>query len=214
MNTADVRELSTLLHALYGAYRFPGLEAAMLDLWYDALAPFDANVVRRAVRQWARHHTNKPPSLDELQEAAERIVDDDRRSRLPATPKGPVEVLQDVAELVAERSPDDGVFARCMCRLAERYPRAQWPQQCRLWAIHYAPQRPALATWLEQAAQQYERLLPTAVPGAPPPPARVIPQMFAATPVSSLANLCPHEHLHESGECNDCGQLVTAAAGD
>ena len=214
MNTADVRELSTLLQALYGTYRFPGLEAAMLDLWHETLAAFDFDTVRRAVRHWARHHTNKPPSLDELQEAAERVIDDDRRARLPAKPKGPVEVLVDIAELVAERSPDDGLYARCMCRLAERYPRAQWSQQCRLWAVHYAPKRPTLATWLEQAAVQYEQLLPNTEPTTPAPTARVIPLMGTATPVASVSEPCPHEHVHESGACNDCGELVMAAAGD
>ena len=71
MQRSDLTTLTALLRALYGKHRFPGTRNRHGRAMAGALAPFDADTVRRAVRHWAHQHTNKPPSLNELVEAVE-----------------------------------------------------------------------------------------------------------------------------------------------
>jgi|SoiMethySBSTD1v2_1073268.scaffolds.fasta_scaffold1210667_1 hypothetical protein len=200
MKKSDILDLSTLLHSLYGA-RQPLLPDGMLQLWYEHLERFERDLIMQAVKRWARQHTTKAPSLDEILEQAEILQEDTRRSRLPSTPKGPVEVLKDLAELGAQ-SPDDRLLARLHCRLAEQHPRATWAQQCRAWSDHYAAKRPQLATWLLEASRKYEALAPRTQPAPTPQGGKVIPLMFEARAVAS------------NDAYEEAGVLVSDAAAD
>src|SRR5215475_14077568 len=121
MTTHDLTILTNYLHGLYGD-RFPGLTAGMAQLWYDTLHGADADLVRRPAKRWARHHTLKAPTLDELAEQVEWLEEQDHKARLPvssADRKTALDLLKDLQEAAPPKSSDDARFGRCMLRLGE-----------------------------------------------------------------------------------------------
>lgn len=205
----DLVALMTYLQDLYGS-RIPDLPDAMLDLWLEALARHDRDLVWRAVKRWARQHTYKPPSLDELLEQVEYVTDEDRRARLPSAPTSPLKLLAAAAaQAQAEAGPDTRLYARLQVGLLERVPRADWAAKCEAAAAYYAATRPALAAWLRQDAQKYAAWLPTAPAVPPAPDDQVLPRLGEAVTVPALPALgCAHEHVTTDGACGDCGELV------
>jgi hypothetical protein len=149
----------------------------MADIWYEDLAQVDENLVRLAVRRWVRHHSDRPPSLDQLCEQVEFVRDEQARSRLPAKSKGYAEILRDAAEAQAEnplRTDDDATYGHLMATLAQRsidrwqddqgvwQPKLtleQRGEQCYAWAAQVQTRRPALAADLQAAARQFGETL-------------------------------------------------------
>lgn len=229
MTRHDVTILTNFLHGLYGE-RFPGLTPGMAQLWYDDLQPLDAALVTRAARRWARHHTLKSPTLDELLEQVEWVQEQDRKARLPEASAGP-QSFDDFlawASGTPARSHDDRRFARAhqilYARLRgnpERWTRAHCAAACQGWAARLQASAPGLAASLVKAAEYFakvaaehgESLIP-AMTGVSLP---TLGEDHAVTPlpIYDRDEPCPHEHYNtETHACNDCGEILEAAAAD
>lgn len=182
MTRSDIVILVTKMQGLYGD-RFPSLLPEMAEVWLEAMRHLEEDVVQTALMRWARQHTFKPPSLDELLEQVEYVQDDQRRlARAGSSTATFLDVLKEAASMQAHnplRSPDDVTYGRLMALLAERsvgpwvdkqgeqHPKLtqeQRGEQCYRWAEHYQATRPALAEDLRAAARQYAQTLyaPTA----------------------------------------------------
>ncbi len=175
MQLPEVRELATLLHALYED-RFPGLSPQMCVFWLERLRHLEPDLVTAAVQRWASHHTFKSPSLDELLEQVELVRDAQQPlTRTGSSTKSYLEVLQDAADAQAgnpERTEDDASYGHLMVQLAMRsidpwqdgqgvtHPKLTLQErtaQCYDWATQYASTRPQLATDLQAAARQFAK---------------------------------------------------------
>ena len=178
MNLADVHELAALMGALYGE-RFPGVTAAMAQIWQEDLAHLELDLVRRSLRRWVRFHTDRAPSLDQLLEQVELVQADEREGkRSGSSTKSYVDILKDMAAREAatpERSPDDATYAHYMVLLGERsiepwadeqgvrhekMTQEQRGDQCYVWAEQVRPTQPELAKDLEAAGRQFLLTLP------------------------------------------------------
>jgi hypothetical protein len=178
MEPSDVFGLTLYLANLYGD-RFPALTDGMARLWYESLRHLDADIAHEAATRWARQHTLKAPSLDELLEQIDIVRDDQRQARRSGrSDVRALDVLRDAAETQAanaERSDDDATYGRLMVLLTERsigpwqdsqgiwhekLTQEQRGEQCYEWAEQYRTTQPQLAKDLEAAARQYLLTLP------------------------------------------------------
>lgn len=180
MDFHDTQTLLAEIRALYEGH-CPTFNAAMTKLWHNALKPFEHETGVNAVERWARHHTFKPPTLDELLEQIEMVRDEAQQAkRWGKSDKTFVDALRDAAENEAAnplRSEEDATYARLMVVLAERSV-APWRdkqgrfhekltaeqrgEQCYGWARHYEATNPQLADDLRGAAKKFAELLYTA----------------------------------------------------
>lgn len=176
MQPGDAIELITYLHELYGE-RFPELSSSMAKLWYEDLRRMEKDLMEQAVNRWARQHTLKAPSLDELLEQAEFLREEQRRHRRPSTgDTSPLDVLRQAAEAQEnnpERSDDEARFGHLMALIGERSV-ASWldkqgvahekltleqrATQCYEWARAYQTKNPKLAEDLQHTARTYARI--------------------------------------------------------
>jgi len=222
MTHSDIDVLKNTLHALYGD-RFPGLLPEMAQMWHDDLQPFEASLVTRAVKRWARQHTLYPPSLDELLEAVEWLTDQDHRTHLPTPDATPLQVLADTQARARAASPTwttaDRVFGKLMLELVNRaieqprnFRNAAHAQQCRDWAAYYAPKSVDLQGWLLDQAVIYDRLvLKEPLRDAPTPGTASLPRLGAVGTLPAIGEGCLHEHLNANETvCNDCGEVFAA----
>lgn len=173
MTPSDIHILATKIKGLYGDH-FPGFTPAMAQEWLSDLDHLDEAVVEQGLRRWARQHTVKPPSLDELLEQVAIVRDEGRLPRHPPSQGLPaVEPLQatrDAQDRNPERSDDDVTYGRLMTLLAERsirpwcdskgqeHPKltmAQRGEQCLLWARKYDATNPQLAEDLRAAVRHF-----------------------------------------------------------
>lgn len=177
MTRSDILTLVTKIQGLYGD-RFPALAPEMADVWLDGLRHLDEDLVQQGVLRWARQHTFKAPSLDELLEQVEYVREEQQRAkRHGSSTKNFLDVLKDAADAQASnplRSPDDVTFGRLMATLAERsitkwqdtqgvwhdkLTHEQRGEQCYSWAEYYQVARPALAKDLRGAARTFAETL-------------------------------------------------------
>lgn len=176
MDIEQVVLLTAYLHELYGD-KFPKLSPAMTKIWYEDLARMDNELMEQTVNRWARQHTLKSPSLDELLEQAEFLQEEQRRRRRPsAGDTSPLDVLRAAAEAQArnpERSASDGTFGHLMALIGERSV-ARWVDEagvvhdkltleerattCYEWARTYQTTHPKLADDLQYTARTYARI--------------------------------------------------------
>ncbi len=179
MTLDDVIALAVTLHDLYSD-KFPGLTAAMADIWQEELVHLDEALVRAGLRRWVLFHTHKAPSLDELKEAVEIVRDAQKRLR-PAAASASLARLAGHADVLAEaaqaqaanpgRTPDAASYGHLIATLGERHlgpwrdehgrdhgklTLAELAAQCRAWAVGVAARRPQLAQDLTAAAAQYD----------------------------------------------------------
>jgi len=171
LTNSDLQVFVTKLKGLYGD-RFPGLLPEMAREWLSDLHHLDEEVLEKALHRWARQHTFKAPSLDELLEQVEMVREDEQRTRRHGTRvKTYLAVLKEAVEAEANnpvRTDEDVTYSRLMCLLAERsmLPWAdskkqlrpkltmeQRAEQCLLWANKYESTRPQLAEDLRYAAR-------------------------------------------------------------
>lgn len=176
MQVHEVFRLTAYLHDLYRD-RFPTLSEAMTRIWYEDLRRMDYDVMEQAVNRWARQHTLKAPSLDELLEQAEFMQEEQRRTRRPSPGDTSwVDVLRAAAEAQArnpERSETDGTFGHLLATLGERSV-ASWVDEhgvvhdkltleqrattCYEWANQHHLTHPHLAEDLRHTARTYARM--------------------------------------------------------
>jgi hypothetical protein len=173
MTKGEFQVFVTKLHGFYGE-RFPALTSAMAAFWYESLRYTDEDIADLALHRWARQHTLKAPSLDEMLEQIEFVQEEERATQWrSAKAKGWGDALQEAAEAQAanpERSDDDATYGWLMAQLAERsiHPwtdtrgveRAkltmeQRAMQCMHWAKKHAEKRPQLAEDLRCAARHF-----------------------------------------------------------
>jgi len=172
----EVLQLIEQVHELY-LDKFPALAPSMTRLWYEDLKRYEAIDADQAVRQWARQHTLKAPSLDELCEAIEFLVEERRRSRRSGREvQDLAAVLREAAEAQArnpERTESEARFGHLMALIGERSV-APWVDaqgvrhdkmtleeratQCYEWATHYETRDPKLAEDLRYVARVYARV--------------------------------------------------------
>jgi len=228
MNKHEIEILGNYLHALYDE-RFPVLTPDMAQLWYDDLRNLDYDLVTRAAKRWARHHTLKAPSLDELQESVEWVQDADRAARLPQARgrETPGDALEVLARTTPARSTDDRRYVRAMQVLyahlsgqLPRWTRAECAAACRSWAEQLRASAPDLAASLVRAGSLFDGF--AALRGEPPAPPMTglsLPTLGEASAPAALAAWdqeedCLHEHVDSTGRCNDCGQALAQTEED
>jgi hypothetical protein len=176
MEIKDTIALTTYLHELY-LDRFPAMSPQMVRIWHEDLQRIDEDLAEEAVNRWAKQHTFKAPSLDELLEQCEFIREESRRTRRPSSRDTDyLDVLRDAAEAQArnpERSDDDGTFGHLMATLGERSV-ASWVDeqgvvhekltleqratQCYEWANQQHTTHLSLAEDLRHTARTYARI--------------------------------------------------------
>lgn len=226
MTKHDLSILSNFLHGLYRD-KFPGLTEGMAQLWYEDLKDLDADLVTRGAKRWARHHTLKAPSLDELRESVELVQEQGLKARLPQPATNPIEVLKKLAQDAAAASPEfttaDTIFGKCMIKLLEcrtrqegRYSLADCAGQLMTWAAYYRPKSRELAEWLDHQATIYERMAMEEKDRAPLASTQTsMPRLGETRSMST--DPCLHTDLDVSGACTTCGtvlEYVTADAGE
>jgi hypothetical protein len=222
MTPSDLDVLTTYLHGLYGE-RFPGLTPGMATLWLDELRPHAYALVTRAAQRWARQHTIKAPSLDELAEAVEWLADEDRRARLSTPNATPRSVLAEGQARAEGASPEwstaDKVFGRLMIQLldyatshARAWRNADAAEQCRQWAAYYGAQSAPLAQSLLAQAVTYDRLAQHDPPcAASLAPTAMFPTLVATPAVAPQDDEgCIHEHVDSNNVCQECGEILPA----
>jgi len=168
--------LTLFLQNLYGE-QFPELLEGMARVWYDTLKRYDGADAEAAVYQWATQHTRLSPSLDQLCEAIEFLVEERRRSRRSGREvQDLAAVLREAAEAQArnpERTESEARFGHLMALIGERSV-APWVDaqgvrhekltleqratQCYEWANQYQASDPKLAEDLRYVARVYARV--------------------------------------------------------
>lgn len=80
MKPTDIAHLNQALQGYYGD-RYAGLTTPMLDLWYEKLRGFPAELGIPAVKRWAAGHLpHQIPTLNDLAELMEQIQIEQRSS--------------------------------------------------------------------------------------------------------------------------------------
>jgi len=228
-----LHELSILTNFLHGLYkdRFPGLTEGMAQMWYDDLMDYPADLVIRGAKRWARHHTLKAPSLDELMESIEWVREQDLKARLPQKPTNPFQEVEAMQRHAQGAHPEwttaDKVFGKLMIRLLEhctgqrgkRYTMADCAAHLMTWVEYYRPKSRELAAWLEAQIPRYQDLATqeyahraTARTGLS---LATLGEARTHTPLPSYDQdlPCVHADVRE-GVCVDCGEIFLSAAAD
>jgi hypothetical protein len=182
MTFADIETLTATIRGYYPDFGF--LPPAMVRLWAEGLQQADVVTCSKALARWARQHTAKAPSLDELAEQVEFVREGERLPR-PARPAvgstawlatmgDRAEQQQVVNEKTGEilRDQEDVQFGHLMTKVA-LWTLAEWEdtkgeirpqltaedraQLCESWAMAYQYEHPALAEDLRQVAKHYRQ---------------------------------------------------------
>ena len=187
MEIEDIRFILDTIQSFYPPFEVPSV--SMQHLWLEELARFDRPLVLRAIRQWARQHTERPPTIEQLTEQVEWVEEDDRKVMRREARKSLADTFTDAGNAQAanpERTPEEASYGQLMAMLAIRHletwrdhhgvqhpklTRAQMAEQCYTWASRARDvERWHLAedlahaggmwrTWAEESGQRVQTVL-------------------------------------------------------